>query len=104
MYLAGCINCPLWIVCPVDIQDLELPETEMIGWNAAEKNPENLQPLPEKVYCRPGCGFQEWEIAEQEAEEQEAAEGVEELRASMYGFILPIRYSVSRTNINLDPV
>ena len=31
IYLAGRINCPLWIVCPVDIQDLELPETEMIG-------------------------------------------------------------------------
>ena len=31
IYLARCINCPLWIVCPVDIQDLELPEREMVG-------------------------------------------------------------------------
>ena len=68
-----------------------LGETE-----AAEKN---LQPFPEKVYWRPGWGFQEWESAEQEAEEHEAAEGSEELRASMYGFILPIG-----ANINLDPV
>ena len=55
----------------------------------------NLQPFPENEYCNPGWGFQECEREEQEIEEQEAdaaeelleeleaAEGSEELRASM---------------------
>ena len=43
----------------------------------------NLQPLPEKLYCNPGCGLQGCEMEEQDEEEQEAAEELDELRASM---------------------
>ena len=59
------------------------------------KRIQNLQPFPEKLYCSPGWGFHVWDMAEQEEEEQDiidaeeddeehdAADGVEELRASM---------------------
>ena len=47
------------------------------------KNIHNLQPLPEKLYCNPGCGLHGCEMEEQDEEEQEAAEELDELRASM---------------------
>ena len=99
IHLAGCVNRPLWIVCSVYVQDPKLPgggndndETKngdggKIGDGVLmQRFPSkihNLQPLPEKLYCNPGCGLQGCEMEEQDEEEQEAAEELDELRASM---------------------